>query len=110
MNVSLLEKCAVCGTDTEWDFDLGIEPLCVDCFDRQVNRDCRANYENWLRKNKERFNADRRERYRQNKDEINQYKQNWRKNHPENCKKHWQDQEAKRKELRKNGHVNSNRA
>ena len=25
--------CTVCGAETEWDFDLGAEPLCVDCWD-----------------------------------------------------------------------------
>lgn len=28
-----LYKCARCGKETEWDFNLGHNPLCVSCWD-----------------------------------------------------------------------------
>jgi len=29
--------CASCGQPTEWDQDLGTEPLCLNCWDKQTD-------------------------------------------------------------------------
>jgi hypothetical protein len=56
--IKILEKvykCSLCGRQTEWDFSLGLEPLCVSCWDARAGVDNKvaAIWRAWYEKNKE---------------------------------------------------------
>ena len=35
---TILTTCSICGKETEWEESLGDMPLCIDCWDRQVDK------------------------------------------------------------------------
>jgi hypothetical protein len=88
----VLYKCVKCGSYTEWDFNLGIEILCVNCWDkasekyinelfaagrrayREANKDkIAAGHRAWYKANKDKVAAGHRAWYKANKDKAAAY-------------------------------------
>lgn len=75
MNTSLAVKielypCVFCGTLTDWDFDLGKDTICVDCWDNITDIDKAIERRRQRDAAKEEYNAQRREYYRHNNEKL----------------------------------------
>jgi hypothetical protein len=70
----VLYKCKRCGADTEWDFALGNEPLCVDCWDKAseiyFNKMVAAGQRAYREANKDKVAAGQRAYREANKDKV----------------------------------------
>ena len=76
-------SCVGCGSDTEWDFALGSEPLCVSCWDLRAEVESEAGYstivyrrECYLR-NIESNRACHRRYVREHRESCNEYHRQW---------------------------------
>lgn len=72
MEVAIKYKCTSCGAETDWDFALGDNPICVTCWDRgfkSANKR-RARDRRYYQKHKAERTAYQRRYYQEHKDEV----------------------------------------
>ena len=70
----ILYKCTRCGADTEWDFNLGIDPLCANCWDNASEKYLKeifaAGHRAYREANKDKVAAGQRAYREANKDKV----------------------------------------
>jgi len=67
-------RCIICGRLTDWDFELGDEPLCTPCWDiivvAEEDRKAAAAQKTWYKANKDKAAAAQKTWYEANKDKV----------------------------------------
>jgi hypothetical protein len=107
MVLKILMVCSRCGELTEWDSELGSEPLCALCWDAELEKDFeawenepyrryRAEHREEIRENMRRYRAEHREEIRENmrryyvehREEILENMRRYRAEHRENKRRY----------------------
>ena len=85
MVTEILYKCSNCGKDTDWDDALGTMPLCVECWDLQVDyTNLKAAYKRkYDQEHREELAAYQRKYYQEHREEKAAYKRKYDQEHRE---------------------------
>jgi hypothetical protein len=76
-------NCSICGKETEWDFSIGENPICVDCWDSRAGADneIAAKQRHYREEHKDEIAAKQRHYREEHKDEIAAKKRQFYKEH-----------------------------
>jgi hypothetical protein len=86
MQTQILEtNCKKCGKPTEWDYSLGLLPLCVECWDKTTDsfNPMAAAQRAYREQHPEKVAAAKRAWYEQNKEKVAAAQRAYREQHPE---------------------------
>jgi hypothetical protein len=82
--------CSICGQKTEWDYTLGPNPLCVNCWDKQTEswNPAAAYKRAYRQEHKDEVAAYQRAYYQEHKDEVAAHKRAYYQEHKDEVAAH----------------------